>query len=139
MRPEVPDAPDVPADAPDSDGNSGPGEEAAPDVGDAPQEGGDHPPAKKFEFLNNQKLVEWNENIEGALEPTADWMGRLIFVGPEVPDPALKDDPEATNKSFKQRDGEPVKIWYVAVWLLLAGLILTLIFGFINIWGIPLA
>jgi AGCS family alanine or glycine:cation symporter len=78
-----------------------------------------------------ETLAAWNESIEAFMSPIAHWSGKIFFVGPVV------DKVDGTL--ITDRRDQPITLWYVVIWLGLAGVILTLRFGFLNIRCLPLA
>lgn len=78
-----------------------------------------------------EMLAVWNTKIEGIMSPIAHWSGKIFFVGPVV------DKVDGTM--ITDRRDKPITLWYVVIWLGLAGLVLTLRFGFLNLRGLPLA
>jgi len=82
-------------------------------------------------FLDGLKLEERGALIEKYMAPIADYTQRVAFAGIDVVD--------KEGNAINNAQGEQLTIPLVVIWLLLAAVVLTLVFFFINLRGLPLA
>lgn len=83
-------------------------------------------------WLDKVDLDGIAKSIEGTMEPISKQVGSVVFSG-VVPE-NTKGEPLITNK-----EGKAETIPFVLVWLALASIILTFVFWFLNLRGLPLA